>query len=696
MRRPFVRYVVLAGLVLLLALASLPAAAQDTPEPVREAAIRDLQNRIPSIGRPVNWSHTILNNVDNTALGCGLLDSSAASEIQPTNVYVVSLNYPNTTYIYHVLPNGQTLTPCDAQLLGAAQPTPAVQPPAQTGTCTAPTPIRANTQAEVVFSVALRAQAQDDAAILRTLSPGQIITVLTDTICVGNQFWRQVTVDGTDAATGFVLEYDPDLDFFPLTTAGAATPANAAVDTDYVSQTCPANFQGYAPPRLALGMTAFVESGGVNNIIREDYGRSSTSTGVEMPPGASFTVVGGPECTGNPGERIVWWQVSYNGTVGWTAESLNDEYFLRPPDAPLSSGSSAPTAPASPGLALEDAPRVGVEAAVTPLNRTNAGNLSRLGQMIFPGNATRVDLTNDGTMAVYAADIDLNALIVYEGANSQNIVPEQIRNLGPQDQFYVLSRNGQGYAAIRPRQFGGGDDLGVYEIISGDLVFDIPEPEGVAVNAVAIDFADNGHAFSYAGNNPDAGIFGAQIYFRGQNVVRDLGVTDIVVDLAWNEDGTRLATLDVAGTVDIWRVEGTTVTGETRFLTGVSALIGEEFAFNNAGDRVAIGAGDAVQVWDATTGQQLRELPVNFDTTVEYQIGAMAFSPNGELLAAGGFIDPLFDNAGNSVLVFDVASGEQLATLIGHDVVLTLAFNTQGNLLFSLDDDLMYVWGLPQ
>lgn len=46
----------------------------------------------------------------------------------------------------------------------------------------------------------------------------------------------------------------------------------------------------------------------------------------EIPPGGAFTILNGPTC----GNGLVWWQVNYLGTVGWTAEGERDVYWLEP------------------------------------------------------------------------------------------------------------------------------------------------------------------------------------------------------------------------------------------------------------------------------------------------------------------------------------------------------------------------------
>lgn len=58
--------------------------------------------------------------------------------------------------------------------------------------------------------------------------------------------------------------------------------------------------------------------------IRESIG-SSTVLAV-MPGGAVFDILDGPVCSG----PHYWYQVSYNGVVGWVAEGNLTEYWLEP------------------------------------------------------------------------------------------------------------------------------------------------------------------------------------------------------------------------------------------------------------------------------------------------------------------------------------------------------------------------------
>jgi hypothetical protein len=84
--------------------------------------------------------------------------------------------------------------------------------------------------------------------------------------------------------------------------------------------TCP----GFMPSRLVGNSVARVTPGDPNN-IRTDPSTSSTQIG-QIPGGELFIVLQGPTCADN----LAWWQVNYNGTIGWTVEGQDQTYWLDP------------------------------------------------------------------------------------------------------------------------------------------------------------------------------------------------------------------------------------------------------------------------------------------------------------------------------------------------------------------------------
>jgi hypothetical protein len=81
---------------------------------------------------------------------------------------------------------------------------------------------------------------------------------------------------------------------------------------------------GAPPPRLVVGAQArVILSTSPNNL------RDAPVTGAvlaQIPAGGAFTVLAGPTCA----NAMNWWQVNYNGTVGWTAEGDASGYWLEP------------------------------------------------------------------------------------------------------------------------------------------------------------------------------------------------------------------------------------------------------------------------------------------------------------------------------------------------------------------------------
>jgi hypothetical protein len=86
--------------------------------------------------------------------------------------------------------------------------------------------------------------------------------------------------------------------------------------------TCP----NLLSPRLTLYTQGRVTPGAPNR-LRADPSTNGAIIG-EIPGGEIFYVLGGPIC--DDANRIVWWQVDFNGLVGWTAESLGNSYFVEP------------------------------------------------------------------------------------------------------------------------------------------------------------------------------------------------------------------------------------------------------------------------------------------------------------------------------------------------------------------------------
>jgi LysM repeat protein len=100
------------------------------------------------------------------------------------------------------------------------------------------------------------------------------------------------------------------------------TPAVVATVTPYATPACTLS------PRLSItlgGLGRVIP--GSSNALRSLPGRSSVSVVLgEIPGGGVFNIISGPQCA----DGYYWWQVNYNGTIGWTAEGQGSTYWLEP------------------------------------------------------------------------------------------------------------------------------------------------------------------------------------------------------------------------------------------------------------------------------------------------------------------------------------------------------------------------------
>lgn len=480
----------------------------------------------------------------------------------------------------------------------------------------------------------------------------------------------------------------------PTTTTSTGTtnvtnPANPNVN--YVTATCPAGFTGYATPRLFVGALGQVEAGGVNNIIRQNYGRSSQPTGSEMPPGSTFTVIGGPECTGaSLNEAILWWQVSYNGTTGWTAESLNGTYFLQligtaPVQPTLSaaptggtlSGKTLAGSVLPPSLTLPSVPRNAISVAniaqIRPLNA----------EMTFPDVIERMTVTTTGQVSIYVHGMT--------GANSalfyNSVTTPQFTNAGEQ-----LLTSTQIYWGMNPT--GANYVVADYPTnVSIPTISLVDRATGAAKvitnqsSPLEVVFSPSGKYIAFIFNS--SGGTNLSVYNIAAGTLNPVNVTSPVVDAAFSGDDSVLVTVNALGEVFYWNPEtffniGPALTG----LQGYTLNIG----INAAGTLMAVGGeSGVVQLWNVNSNTKLFDLPV-FAANAQQpgDINALAFSPDGTLLATGKVGLPL----GNNVLVFNTTNGQQIATLQGMQAVLGLQFSSSGDLLVGHDDLALHFWSV--
>jgi hypothetical protein len=137
--------------------------------------------------------------------------------------------------------------------------------------------------------------------VLGTIPGGTVFSVLEGPVCASGYYWWRVDANGFVGWTAEGEDGDYWLD--PMTCGNGLS------------------------IRLIPG-----EQGRVTlipdepNRLRQQPTSSSTLIG-EVPPGGIFTVLDGPVCTSG---GLAWWQINFNGIIGWTAEGNAGVYWLEP------------------------------------------------------------------------------------------------------------------------------------------------------------------------------------------------------------------------------------------------------------------------------------------------------------------------------------------------------------------------------
>ncbi len=154
------------------------------------------------------------------------------------------------------------------------------------------------------------------------------------------------------------------------------------------------------------------------------------------------------------------------------------------------------------------------------------------------------------------------------------------------------------------------------------------------------------------------------------------GGTDFSGEVKFRPDGSLLEAIGGAGAIKLWDVATREVIGT---LSGDLREV-KSVAFRPDGRSLAGGGEGGIKLWDVPSGAEVRTLCKASGT-----VRVVAFSPDGQILASTGYGgSKLGLTAGPQIKLWDVASGEEIRTILAHSFgVLSLAFNPDGHILAS-------------
>jgi Bacterial SH3 domain len=426
------------------------------------------------------------------------------------------------------------------------------------------------------------------------------------------------------------------------------------------------------PPRLTVGAQARVGGNGIPNNMRAEPGQSGAFLG-EIPSGASFAVVGGPRCSSN----LVWWQVTYNGVTGWTAEGQGGDYWLEPINA-------SPT-----GQVL------------LPVNATNVNSLQMISNTVLPAVSTYNGAYSDAARSFVASapSSELYILRMFDANGTTTIrMPSTA---------WLVGTFGAWMAVVEPNQTLVGGTIKLFQMSTdvanpatqmGAATFAVGEAQAIAVS-------NNGSMIAVGMvEQSAAAIFRVEVQITSSGVQPvSLPVSAPIAALAFSPDGTSLRILTSDGFISFynttsWQIERSFQTfgylaGQT---TGLASRM--VFSANNkymATVAVNLTTGNSVvQIWDLTANSNIATLEV--PKAQKGTVSDVAFSPDGSVLAVGSVIAQTPNGA---VDLYAVPTGTFLRTvstqnvsrmLIDNSGVLHIFINTPPS------GQAWQVWAVPQ
>lgn len=345
----------------------------------------------------------------------------------------------------------------------------------------------------------------------------------------------------------------------------------------------------------------------------------------------------------------------------------------------------------------------GLPASRTPLSAANASALAQVGRLTLA--TPMLALADNGRLVIHTVDRAL-----FYDLNNPQLAPAAEAALGVAGSPLAITRDGRFLAVTQfPPDFAGpsfvqiadgatGAPLTTYTPIQRDI--------GASIGVGRFAFSPTAPLLAViedAGMGYNSGFNSLVSLYNAEQGARtgEIVLSNTTVHLAFSPDGTRLAFDTSNGTtlqIELWDV-ATQTPVQTFESTPIIQFLGTPLVFSPDGALLAYGKPDGtLSLRDLNASSDRFTTPV-FDQAAGEIVTAVAYSPDGALIAAAGGM--AFGSGGapenHQVVLLDAATGAVLMRLEGVESFIgDLHFSPDGSLLIASSTISVRFYGVGQ